>query len=470
MKKYILIVTAFMLCFLFQQCRNDDSENNDGESNNPHLSYLPASEQKTGDASAGLDYLLYGNYIGGGIPYDLFLQLGFTDNENLLNRTGPAAQLPPDFNYYEIDGMPMAGGITCLGCHSSKLNGEFVIGLGNSFADFTENQGLLFNVAEAFVANTYGYTSPEWGAFEPLLKGGKAVADKIITPFKGVNPAFALEQAATAHRNPEDLTWVDEPWYEVPDTPIASDTPPWWHLKKKNALYYCALGSGDYTKLLQQVSIVGIVDSTQAREMNNEFDDLLAFLNTIEPPQYPETINADLALQGKSIFNENCASCHGTYGDVETYPNLLVHIDEVGTDEAYAQSFREPAGFGEFMEASWYTQSPNSPATFTANLGYVAPPLDGIWASAPYLHNGSVPDLQSLLNSNERPTFWKRNFGDDSDLNFTRVGWNYTIENEAVDKSTYNTTLNGYGNQGHYYGDHLSTNERTALIEYLKGL
>ena len=40
--------------------------------------------------------------------------------------------------------------------------------------------------------------------------------------------------------------------------------------------------------------------------------------------------------------------------------------------------------------------------------GYVAPPLDGIWASAPYLHNGAVPTLWHLFHADQRPTVWQR--------------------------------------------------------------
>ena len=58
-------------------------------------SVLPASTQRTtGDAEAGWNYLNYGNFIGGGIPYDLFITF-LGDTENLLNRTGDNAMLPP---------------------------------------------------------------------------------------------------------------------------------------------------------------------------------------------------------------------------------------------------------------------------------------------------------------------------------------------------------------------------------------
>ena len=95
--------------------------------------------------------------------------------------------------------------------------------------------------------------------------------------------------------------------------------------------------------------------------------------------------------------------------------------------------------------------------------------MDGIWATAPYLHNGSVPTLEDVLNSEQRPTFWERGFNS-TDLDFDKVGWNYTERSSADSKTVYDTTLPGYGNQGHIYGDRLSAEERRDLIEYLKTL
>src|SRR5256885_8025425 len=42
--------------------------------------------------------------------------------------------------------------------------------------------------------------------------------------------------------------------------------------------------------------------------------------------------------------------------------------------------------------------------------GYIAPPLDGIWATAPFFHNGSVPTLEGVLDSTKRPAKWTRSF------------------------------------------------------------
>jgi hypothetical protein len=50
------------------------------------------------------------------------------------------------------------------------------------------------------------------------------------------------------------------------------------------------------------------------------------------------------------------------------------------------------------------------------------------------------------------------------------MGWKYTTPSSKTDIQTYNTSLTGYSNNGHYYGDSLTTEQRKALLEYLKTL
>ena len=109
--------------------------------------------------------------------------------------------------------------------------------------------------------------------------------------------------------------------------------------------------------------------------------------------------------------------------------------------------------------------------------GYIAPPLDGVWATAPYLHNGSVPDLRSLLDSRLRPDFWQHRVNPRT-YDPTVLGWEYELlrhDKSAVGEPNakarvYDPTLPGYGNDGHLFGDGLTDAERTAVIEYLKTL
>ena len=58
----------------------------------------------------------------------------------------------------------------------------------------------------------------------------------------------------------------------------------------------------------------------------------------------------------------------------------------------------------------WYSRSWFSNGDHPAKLvfpfnGYVAPPLDGVWITAPYFHNGSVPTIEAVLNSKFVPIF-----------------------------------------------------------------
>ena len=118
----------------------------------------------------------------------------------------------------------------------------------------------------------------------------------------------------------------------------------------------------------------------------------------------------------------------------------------------------------------------------TKRVGYQAPPLDGIWATAPYLHNGSVPTLHALLDSTTRPARFTRPPSTDfSHYDTLAVGWKFsevTAEELASTakrspfqaKFIVNTARFGMGNQGHTFGDQLTEAERAEVIEYLKTL
>ncbi len=178
-----------------------------------------------------------------------------------------------------------------------------------------------------------------------------------------------------------------------------------------------------------------------------------------------------------AVFRSNCKGCHGTYGEEPRYPNRVVALGKVGTDPALARAaYGDADRFRAWFRESFYGElSQVAPA-----LGYVSPPLDGVWATAPYLHNDSVPTLAALLNSPERPAYWRfQRTGEDQPVyDRAAIGWAY--ETLAQGKAAamgwdernriYDTTGPGYGNGGHTFGDKLSSEDRLALIEYLKAL
>ena len=107
-------------------------------------------------------------------------------------------------------------------------------------------------------------------------------------------------------------------------------------------------------------------------------------------------------------------------------------------------------------------------------LAYKARPLDGIWATAPYLHNGSVASLHELLLPAEerKKEFWVGNRAFDT----AEVGY---VDAEPANGQAFRfkastddgTVIEGNGNQGHEYGAaNFSDEDRKAIVEYLKSL
>jgi mono/diheme cytochrome c family protein len=357
----------------------------------------------------------------------------------------------------------------CMACHAGYLNGEFIMGLGNSISDYTVNTSNTTAIMDVLIQFTYGTNSPEWEAYEMFSKTSKAVSEDIVTECKGTNSADRLFAVLAAHRDPQTMNWSDAPLYELPSlATLPTDVPAWWLLKKKHTMFYTALGQGDFSRIMMASALLTMEDSSDARYADDHFADVYAYLNTIEAPEYTETIDQTLADKGKTIFESNCAVCHGTYGNSESYPNLLVPTKVVGTDSLLAYSYAEFSTYIDWFNNGWFGQEPYS-ASLVNTGGYIAPPLDGIWATAPYFHNASVPTIEDVLNSTQRPVYWERTFSD-TDYDFTKVGWNYAVQTSATNTSVYNTTLSGYGNGGHTFGDKLSSEDRKALIEYLKTL
>ncbi|MEM9837147.1 MAG: di-heme-cytochrome C peroxidase [Bacteroidota bacterium] len=102
-------------------------------------------------------------------------------------------------------------------------------------------------------------------------------------------------------------------------------------------------------------------------------------------------------------------------------------------------------------------------------LHYKGRPLNGIWATAPYLHNGSVPDLWSLLlPEDERPkTFWVGN----REFDPVNVGYRSDVgKNEFHVLGKDGKIMKGNSNLGHRYGTELNAADRWALVEYMKTL
>ncbi|MCB0707314.1 MAG: c-type cytochrome [Saprospiraceae bacterium] len=429
-----------------------------------HFRLLPENPQDwNGDPEAGLNYLVTGNYIGSGVPVALFADKLGEYQDTLLRREGLAAYVDHTANIFPAaNGTEVITG-NCFSCHAYTVNDEVFLGLGNPEDDYQKGLGFKAWLLNVTVKAKYKKDSPEREAFGHFGDYYKAISPNIKTNNPVVNPAFRLEEACAMYRNPIDLTYTDKPQFETISYTLAADVPPLWNVRKKSGLYYNGMGRGDFTKLLMQASVLGIADSTAAREAQAQFDDVLAWVAQLEPPEYPYPIDYTLAEKGEILFNDECAKCHGTYGEFPTYPNKLVSTKFIGTDPFYARYFTRVSGLADWYNASWFAQS--EPRSSLEPLeGYIAPPLDGVWATAPYFHNGSVPTIASVINSDDRPDHWTKVDGYDQDA----LGWKISLQKSG--RQVYKTDKPGYSNQGHYFGDPLSDMERQAILEYLKTL
>lgn len=204
------------------------------------------------------------------------------------------------------------------------------------------------------------------------------------------------------------------------------------------------------------------VGAQPGRELDRRLAELDEFFSNLAPPSYPFPIDQALAETGKPLYDAHCAECHEP-GREKT--NRIIPIEEIGTDRERFDTWTQAAAdaFNREMDDMGYERAP-----VIKNDGYYSPPLDGLWMRAPYLHNGSVPNLRDILQPPaQRTEVFYRGYDvyDPANVGFVtdgaeaeRVGWRH------------DTSVRGDGNEGHTYGTHLSGNEKAALLEYLKTL
>jgi len=256
---------------------------------------------------------------------------------------------------------------------------------------------------------------------------------------------------------------------------------------------------------------------------------------SLSSPTWPDKIlppiNTKLAAEGATLYKAHCERCHlpatsdpdfwtapqwsSANAAGERYLNLnMIDIERVGTDPAQAEDMKNRTvsirtnlaitndsgqvvtrdDFGNALRQvvaavvnRWYdSQVPPTPPALRdkmngfrpdgirAPLQYKARPINGIWATPPYLHNGSVPNLYALLSPvAERPSvFYLGN------REYDPVYIGYRTE-KFPGGFRLDTSIRGNSNSGHEFnngsgkgiiGPQLTPDERRALIEYLKTL
>lgn len=233
----------------------------------------------------------------------------------------------------------------------------------------------------------------------------------------------------------------------------------------------------------------------------------------LQSPKWPgvfPALDMEKVKKGETLYREHCQGCH-----MPPVPELLadkgarywedgrlkvtdINIQEIGTDPRAALDYRNRTADGGALGKGLLTAAEGLEAVTGAiadrffklqkltppargewvvrdKLIYKARPLNGIWAVAPYLHNGSVPNLYQLLSPKaERPErFWTGNKEFDPKV----VGYK---SEPFAGGFLYDTTLVGNSNAGHEFADgprgngvigpFLCPECRWAIVEYLKWL
>ena len=379
----------------------------------------------------------------------------FRDHYGLHEPTFPNDHLPMGLRKSSIF-LYSGVSIDCMICHSGSIAGKSYIGLGNSSLDI---QALFDDLNHA--------------------EGRNVRTPFIFSRVRGTNEAGGMGVYLLGYREPDLGLRTSRIELGLHDD-LCEDVPAWWHLKKKRTMYYTGGGDARSVRSLMQFMMAPTNTTSSFDKAESDFRDIQAYLLSIEPPKYPFPIDQPLADRGRVVFDANCKSCHGTYGKEWTYPNKSIPLDKIGTDPTRYHGITEE--YGRYYNKSWFAQEQKGwffdEKWARQSPGYQAPPLDGIWATAPYLHNGSVPTLYHLLKSDSRPTMFTRSFlTQSSEYDPEKVGWKIQLVKEInpslhefEQRKIYDTRQKGRGNQGHTFGDELSDDERRSLIEYLKTL
>ncbi len=245
------------------------------------------------------------------------------------------------------------------------------------------------------------------------------------------------------------------------DTIGNSDMMPLWNQKMHQGFAYH--WDGLETSLTETVQTGAIGDGATKESLPVEdLKRVEDFITELDPPKFPFAIDEKLAARGSEIFANTCASCHA-FGGERT--GTVIPVEEVGTDRHRLDMWTQQAAdtYNEFAEGYEFDFD-----NLRKTNGYVAVSLDGIWLRAPYLHNGSVPSLQDLLEKPENRTkVFYRGYDvyDPEKVGFVSVG----SDAERIGFK-YDTSVPANSNQGHVYGTDLSAEDKKALIEYLKTL
>jgi mono/diheme cytochrome c family protein len=288
---------------------------------------------------------------------------------------------------------------------------------------------------------------------------------------------FSDGAAQSAYAAKLDTTTTPTMEEALPALPGPADIPAAWALTENRPKFQWdnSLSNPYYREVAASLAVSG--GDPHAVNMDNVVA-AAEFAGALPTQPYPFDVSERASSRGQEIFQQACLSCHLPDNTTTISP------DEVGTDSNRANVFtafsedslrtllrKACTGKPECLDSDGLPY-PDDEILFSTG-GYAPIPLDGIWATAPYLHNGSVPTLYHLLSGDRPNSFYRGNYAyDPENVGFV---WDRPVD---VDRAVlYDTSKSGYANTGHtgltYTGGIDWDEDPDALwdlLEYLKTL
>ena len=226
----------------------------------------------------------------------------------------------------------------------------------------------------------------------------------------------------------------------LPPGPAKADIPAIWQIDPAGYANWDGTIRGFARALTSSMAVVGDpakIDLALNAKIQN-------FLGKLPAEPYPFPINEAARRRGEATYQTNCAGCHAAPAGRKRSELVF----DVGTDPLRAKAINTlSAGLLTKVVMSICPQTqpecsfgPEGPIVDpSAHRGYVAGPLTGVWAVAPYLHNGSVPTLRHLLVPSLRTTtaFLRGS----TSYNQADGGWEWEPSKEAALRAAGDTAL-----------------------------
>lgn len=464
------------------------------------------------------------NYTGFKSETELYQWLGLSPF-NSPNETGiykmPYPNGKPDQFYVGAGLVQTANGpgltFSCFACHSFNLFGRTVMGLTNKRPRanrfFHMARGVIPLIPNAAFQLGSGANKAEVAMFDRDKKNLVSVG-AVIPQVLGLDTSLPQVALSLARRNEDEYATKSRIFETYPranelETFVSDSKPmPWWNLKYKTrwlADSSIVAGNPILTNILWNELGRGADLAELEKWMianRKTIDELTVAAFATEAPRWTDffpasTINLERAKKGQVIFSNRCQKCHGEYqkawsgqkasdlNEVEILATTKVIYHEqtaakdVGTDPQRYQGTKAFADSLNSLAISKWMKT-----VVTPQVGYTPPPLVGIWARYPYLHNNSIPTLCALLTKPEnRPKVFYQGPAVNKETDFDKDCVGYPLGDKIPkawlqeEDARYVAGTPGLSNLGHskaFIGDAgeelLTPDDKINLIHFLKTL